>query len=113
MDKLRDEYADKKQESNNIQSTLDSVELQIKKINDGIADINNQITKFQIDNQEIIESQTTLEREVASLWETQVKYAEALKLKNEYDEEMQGLINKLIDIQKDEVFIVNDYISPK
>lgn len=113
VDKLRDEYADKKQESNTIQSTLDSVELQIRKINDGIADINNQITKFQIDNQDIIESQTTLEKEIASLRETQVKYAEALKLKNEYDEEMQLLINKLIALQKDEVFIVNEYISPK
>jgi uncharacterized protein (DUF1499 family) len=92
---------------------LDSVDLQIKKINTGIADVTARLNELQVANADVMVSKDTIEKEVATLWESIIRYAEALKLKNGYDDELQKTINDLITLQSDPVFIVNDYISPK
>lgn len=92
---------------------MDSVDLQIKKINTGIADVTARLNELQVANADVMVSKDTIEKEVATLWESIIRYAEALKLKNGYDDELQKTINDLITLQSDPVFIVNDYISPK
>ena len=113
IDKLRDEFADKRVESTNIQNTLDSIDIQIKKINTQIDALTSKVDEVQFQNQDVMISKDTIDREIAMLWEATIKYGEALKLKNDYDDELQGSIERLIALQNDEVFIVNEIISPK
>lgn len=110
---LREEYTDKKIESEKMQARLDSLEIKIKKYTDEVTAIKQEIDSIQLKSKDVLISKTTLEKELSSIWETTIKYAEALSLKNGYEEELQKKIDELIKIQQDDVFIINDYISPK
>lgn len=111
--KLREEYTNKGVENNKIQERLDSLEIKIKKYTDEVVAIKKEIDAIQVKSKDVLISKTTLEKEVSAIWESNIKYAEGLALKNTYEDELQIKIEELISIQQDELFIVNDYISPK
>ena len=113
VEKLREEYTDKSVQSAKMQERLDSLEIKIKKYTDEVIAIKKEIDAIQMKSKDVLISKTTLEKEVAAIWESNIKYAEGLALKNTYEDELQTKIEELIKIQQDELFVVNDYISPK
>lgn len=113
LQKTRNEYKDAGLAIEELRQTIQTLEQSLVKITTEIQE--QEKTRLAILNSasDTIISQTTLENEVNWLFKLIADYWAKLQQKNSRESELQKLVDQLIKLEQQEVFTVNDKISPQ
>jgi len=82
-------------------------------VNENLVELTNQRNELYAKSTEAVGTKSTLTRDANQQFQINISYAEKLKQKTEFEDELDKTIKRLIEIEKNPLFTINEDISPK